>query len=283
MKDKRRESPRFAERMALGLPKTSVEILKHHTDTLDRHERKIADHTAIQTWVAIVNTLVSLLTAGVLAYVAYLQFKTSNRQVELEYAKIAPQWSVTVKREAPDSSVYTKGWDAYPAAIDIKLKRGEARITHVGVLQDLEVSTVIDQRVVNTCDVRIGNYIVFRSDSLSGAPHPKVRQIINEPYRRVGLTTLLIDPGPTWVRIEFEDIFGKKRSVLLGGSEDVLSIVPDKRPVNSVLYETVSANFTPGPFVGARLFQAPETKPSKPDCEAVFAHVALPASKPTGD
>lgn len=112
---------------------------------LEQHEKKIAEHTSIQTRIAWLQLFFGVVTTGLLIYVALLQFEAADRQAtiadqqsKLEYAKVAPQFSADsgTWRTATSEAVENK----FPKDLSIRIQRGEASLERVNVVQELQLA-----------------------------------------------------------------------------------------------------------------------------------------------
>lgn len=256
--------------------------LRSQTAALEKYEKKVADHTAIQTYVAIINTIVSLSTAAVLAYVAFLQYSESKRQVALDYAKVAPQWLVEMKHQYPTGDAntrYTGGWESMPSALTVRLERGEARVISVSVQQDLQVAAIVAGRV-SICIARVSNYFTMEPGGVTASLHPLAKVFIADPRQQFGPPTrpygirrdsFSIEPEATWVTIVFEDIFGTERSVLLGGRGERLALMPNNKIEDDAVFEVIETSFLSNRTASVpRAFARPKRSPTSANCKLVL-------------
>lgn len=133
---------------------------------LERHEARIARHTAIQSNIAALQLLFGVVTTGLLIYVAVLQFQAADRQAtiadrqaKLEYAKVAPQFAITATLLPTVRSSAIEY--AFPKQIQLRIVRGEASIDKVEVAQEVEISRIHilnGNRVHDSCVLRLTDY-----------------------------------------------------------------------------------------------------------------------------
>lgn len=229
--------------------------LRHQANALDRHEKKIADHTGIQSWTAILSLIFGVITTAALILITYQQYKIadrqasiSERQVELEYAKIAPQFSVNVE---PSAGVSADEYESrLPYGLSIKMDSGQAGRVSVRVFQDIRVAVIEDGRSEHlNCTIRTDNYFNAKLGSLNVMPHAKVASIVRDQsalYGRNDTQFMSLSRGPTWVEISFSDIFSKRRRILYGGSNGELSVVPNGEMESDELFEVAPGSFASG-------------------------------------
>lgn len=68
----------------------------NQAEALNRHEAEIARHTAIQSWTNIISVVIATVTTVALIAIAVEQYRTSKRQVDLEYARSANRYEFIV-------------------------------------------------------------------------------------------------------------------------------------------------------------------------------------------
>lgn len=229
-----------------GGPKPYASSANRFRVAVERHEARVARHTSIQSWIAGFQLFLGFFTTLVLIYVAYLQYQASSREVALEYAKVAPQFAVSAElfgNEADERSLRT------PKAISIRLSRGEASLTAVEALQDLRVyvlRTRGNQTSHLVCTLRISNYFA-RGNALTDwtanpaiHPHISARSFFFPSFPGDWVS---LEPGPTWLRLHYTDVFGEEKSVVYSGEAGSFSQLPSNDFVDDPLYEVAEAAY----------------------------------------
>ncbi len=257
--------------------------LTRQSKALESHEAKIANHTALQSYVAIITTVVSFLTAVALGYISYLQYKTSSRQVELDYAKIAPQWELNVETRYPrgHGNISLSGnWDYYPISATLALQRGEARVNRVSVFQDMQVArvtTIHGMNNVQICIARFDNYFTWTGNGLKLSTSQKALQIADVPLREIrhgkniSRDHIIFTPKDTWVKIGFVDLFGKSREITLHRDDKTSSIAPNGMPETDDVWPITSARFDENKSMNTESILSQYTIPTKfRECENIY-------------
>lgn len=261
--------------------------LNRQTQALESHEAKIAAHTALQSYIAIVTTIVSFVTTLALGYISYLQYKTSSRQVELDYAKIAPQWEFTTETRYPrggNDITFSGPWDHYPIAANVSLQRGEAKVNKIQIFQDMQVSraTKLNKKFgVDICIARFENYFVWNGNGLKLSTNPKALQIADVPSWDVPakgdrIDTIRFSPKDTWAKVQFTDIFGKNREIVLQIHDKYTSIAPNGVPPKDDLWPIVEAKLNTQRSWRTNALLERYVNPTKaPECERIFSRMII--------
>lgn len=184
--------------------------LKAQSDALTQHEATIARHTKLQTYVAV-------LTTAILATITWFQYKAGERQVELEYAKTANQYSVRIlyEHDYGTTSDANVSLSLTPISISIKRESGLGTIGKVSLYQGFKLESYD-----SSCEIFIAEpFRQVNTGSFDLEPTRAMEYLIKS--KRV-LTPLKkkvdVFPTTTIIIIEFTDIFGSKRRDILKGS-----------------------------------------------------------------
>jgi hypothetical protein len=252
--------------------------LNRQSKILDKHEKTIAKHTAIQTAISWLSLVMGIVTTSALIGIAYFQFRAQERQVELEYAKVSPSFLVEISAYRLQDEV------KFPTALKVRLLRGEARVKAIHVHQDLIIAAIIDGRDEHlNCIARIDNYFSVDPNSLATSTHATVTSVARDPYRRFGKEHFMtVRPGATWVEIEFDDLFGKARQILYGNppsgtpelqiralNSDIRQIPNGKRSAE-YLSEVVDASFRDAKEITYPRLWNPVTGLKDPECRELL-------------
>jgi hypothetical protein len=256
--------------------------ISRQTRAIERHEGLIARHTAIQSWTNILTLVFSVITTCLLIYVANSQYEASERQVELEYAKVAPQFSVGMELFGTETSPAIE--NKVPSKLSIRLTRGEGVISRVEATQDFRVSILkIDSgdSSDSSCLVRTNNYFYFNDNYTDAVAAPSINRIAGDPaffYPKLHDNFYIIAPEKTWVKIFYIDIFGKERSLIFSGSGNRLSQVPSNDLSRNSLYEIFDAKFLSrdsGKF--PEFWERPKSNPETDGCRYILKESPLSA------
>jgi hypothetical protein len=199
-----------------------VGALERQSHLLEKHEKRSADHNAIQTYVAILSLIMSFFTTFALGYISYIQYKSSERQVILEYAKVEPHFLVTSVGKN-QTTYYGNKLSYFPNKLKISIQSGDAQIESVDIKKDMYIRIIDKNNKHHICIIRVDNYF---SDMQSEDPF-SANQLITKiqssfkPDLPNG-DFVLISPSNTWINIKFLDLFGKERTTLLTDGDQIL-------------------------------------------------------------
>lgn len=201
-------------------PKDRVrKVLQAQTDALAQHEASIAKHTRLQTYVAVITTVI-------LATITFFQYRAGERQVRLEYAKTANQYDVTMSYRDRDGTVTTHPWlvqdSAMPYELTITKTAGISTVTRVEVFQKFRLmaeDTVIDVTGDRGCVV--GTTYMFLQEK-PGSLEMRLPGHLNDSFRQTSFTMPdgrvgKMSAEESTIVIQFRDIFGKERSDVITG------------------------------------------------------------------
>jgi hypothetical protein len=221
-----------------------AKVLSLQGRTLNKHEDRLAQYSAIQTSTSVITLIFSVITTGLLIYIAYIQYRSTERQTTLEYAKISPQFVANII--TANSKITQSVNNKLPTEVYVKLSRGDAVVTSLQVTQDFRVSHIvmtdgknIDSR--NTCIVRSDNYFSVNLGQLKALATESFRPLINDPIFVYPKETdfYIVAPVQTWVKIEYTDVFGVEQETVLTGSSGFLNRAPLGEFKQSNVYGTV--------------------------------------------
>ncbi len=177
-------------------------------ETLNSHEARIARLTEIQTWTNIISGCVTFATTLILIGVAWMSWSASEKQVRLEYAKTANQYSVRAENENRE------GGSQLPSRLLFALDQKSGSIVRTQVYQQLYAGS--------DCVATFNDFWV------TGQPGELVRSrdfSDSEPVL-VGLSggRAPVYAGPTLIVIQYYDVFGDVKTDLVrleGGAMEV--------------------------------------------------------------
>lgn len=201
-------------------PKDRVrKVLQAQTDALAQHEASIAKHTRLQTYVAIITTVV-------LATITFFQYRAGERQVRLEYAKTANQYDVTMSYRDRDGSVVAHPWivrhSAMPYELTITKTAGISTITRVEVFQKFRLmAEAAEIQVTGERGCVVGTTYMFLQEK-PGSLEMSLPGHLNDSFQKTSFTMPdgrvgKISAEETTIVIQFRDIFGKERSDVISG------------------------------------------------------------------
>jgi len=185
-----------------------------HTTALAEHEKKIADHTAIQTVTAIISGVLTLVTTVALIAIAYQQYKVSDRQVSLEYAKSSPQFYASVEyRSGLDEYGYAPSAVYVPIGLRLQLVRGDVKITGVSVYQEISIRRTdgFTASEGETCSVTFNDWFSMTPEKLEATANPQVNTLFPQlKFTAADGKPAFMSAGKTKLIVKYEDVFGKK-------------------------------------------------------------------------
>lgn len=214
---------------------------------LERHEEKIAHHTTIQSWIAFFQLIFGIITTGLLIYVAILQFRVSNqqadsqdRQVKLEYAKVAPQFDVRANYfplHASEASKYP-----FPQGALVRIIRGEASLQSVDATEEIKISHLINGQNY-MCIIRLHNYFLQKSGNVTDfSAAPVMSRISSDPSwfeDKEDTRFTIVEASQTLITVKYKDIFGNEKLVRFSGNGSSLSQIPSGGFSRNEIWETV--------------------------------------------
>ena len=194
-------------------------------ETLNAHEARIARLTEIQTWTNIVSVCVTFATTVILIGVAWMSWSASERQVRLEYAKTANQYSV--RSENSDH----EGDSQLPARLIFALDQKSGSIVRTQVYQQLYVGT---HCVVTFNDFWVSSQPgeLVRSSDFS-EPEPF---LVNSKGTRSA-----VQVGPTLIVVQYYDIFGEVKADLVRLEGGAMEVARDVSPTEANIYSAGGA------------------------------------------
>ena len=242
---------------------------------LEKHEEQIARHTAIQSQIAGWQLFVGAVTTGALIYIAYQQYIAAERQVTLEYAKIAPQFAIsaTLQQTVTGGSVD----HAFPRELQVRIRRGEATVESVELIQEIEVSRLLTSNrgvIHHNCIIRVANYFEAK-------PNSTTEFTLSSAAKRIPLNTIwhqdsnvrdfiTLAPENTLVVVNFVDLFDEKRSLKFAGASGRLEQIPSGNFAKSDIYETVDAKMVNLPIQIPKFFELQGSPPKTAGCRSHF-------------
>lgn len=192
---------------------------------LSTYERSNIRHLTNQSRMAIVSLVLTATTTLALIYIAYLQYKTADSQVRLEYAKVAPIFFVRTSFFSTKRSVSVI--NEFPRSVEVKITRGDAKLSSISMAEDMRVTVSTGSGALNnayTCIVRSEDYFMIRGDNSGADAQDTYTKVASHPifsYPDKG-TIFIISPIKTWVKLEYIDIFGNVRPVVFSGNASKL-------------------------------------------------------------
>lgn len=218
--------------------------LTRQSRVLEQHEKRVADHTALQSGTAILSLIVSVATTLVLIWVAYMQYKTADRQVKLEYAKVEPSFDLVVEIEPTTYIQNSIVLFDMPKRVRVIASRGDAVVTSVQYSQDAGVYRRTDGKTGERCQVEIASLLTGSGSAMDAAVAPMVSNAASSQYLRGPInsyTTVHMDT--LWVNITYRDIFDQEKRRLLRYDNGVTSAIAsgDKERLLGEAYTVVPA------------------------------------------
>lgn len=220
--------------------------LKAQAETLNKHEATIARHTGLQTWVAALTTVV-------LASITWMQYRAGEREVALEYAKTANQYTVGMTYQSGYGDTVAGPYGMEPITpIEIAIKRdsGLGTIGSVDVYQTFKIGS---DPVMNEtdCEVVVTNWFEQTSPgSLELRLNPDRTRLLDKtdivgPMGAKGQFTA----STTIIVVEFRDVFGNSRRDILTGMGSSFSLVQgSQEPVYKFARMTAMLLTNPAPY-----------------------------------
>jgi hypothetical protein len=239
-----------------GFKKSALLALRssitRQSQVLERHEKRVADHTVIQTYTGIINLAVSAITTIVLIYVAYQQYRVSaiqanvaDREVKLQYAQAEPYFTFQVDKIFSAIDIYAeRPW--MPRKVTTNLSRGLANIKNVQLIQDINVFIIDEQRRNDhyNCLIRVRNY--WEPENLGAIQTSNIfaQKVMSNPYRRMRNNRYFIgtEPKNTWAIVKFNDVFGEEESIIYGGIGELQRYPGKEIPTSDYIYGIATAD-----------------------------------------
>lgn len=215
------------KRTEFGKKIATARAFLRQAEALNRHEARIAAHTAIQTWTNIIAVVMSVVTAVALGWIAWNQFKTSEREVALELARSQPQYEVSLSsissRRADGSPIILDAGptteDELPAQLYVAVGRGDGQIRQIRVKQRLEIFLPGSGE---PCEVTVNGWWAQRYPTLFQSPAAIFA--LNNKLKGKGEGATLYPVG-TDVYVEYYDVFGAERSDKIHVSPSGVAVV----------------------------------------------------------
>lgn len=208
-------------RTEFGKRQATYRSFLRQAEALNRHEAKIAAHTAIQSWTNIIAVVMSVVTTTALIVIALLQWNSSERDVALAYALAQPAYKIDFT--FADGQRYAES-SAAAWADDIDNERLPQPITRLSfsAKDDSVKIDYIEIRQIyfldngeETCDFALSN--AFQSDNgidfvdrISGTLTSHATFISEKSRKPVSLRW-----SRTEVYTRYADVFGESRHDLV--------------------------------------------------------------------
>lgn len=229
----RRPPPAWLRGKRAGKPAGAARYessLARQARVLEAHEKRVADHTALQSSTAIVGLIVSILTTVVLIWVAYQQYRTADRQVRLEYAKVEPSFTVSVE-VAPNTTYVNNAVAVFdlPRRVRVIASRGDAVVEKVEFEQDVggyvsNLRDVVTNR--DRCNLTVENLFSSTNGGLEAVLSPEFsRKISGSSFRGPLSRYIGLHMDALWVEITYRDVFNETRKVLLKHEDGLTSVI----------------------------------------------------------
>jgi hypothetical protein len=272
-------SRRFSVSSSLGkvseFDRRALRQLHQQSCILEKHEKQIAQHTAIQSQIAGWQLFIGAVTTGALIYIAYQQYIAAERQVTLEYAKVAPQFAIsaTLQPTVKGSAIA----HAFPENLQVRIRRGEATVESVKLVQEIRLVRLFPvgaERRHDTCVIRVTNYFDTKTNS-------STEFTLSQAAKRIPLDPIwhqdekmsdfvILSPHNTLMTINYVDLFDEKRSVKFAGNDGKLEQIPSGDFAKSNLYETVDATIEDTRIRIPKYFTLQGAKPRTAGCRSQF-------------
>lgn len=198
-------------------------VLSEQTAALTEHERKIANHTAIQSWTAIISLGMSVITTAALIFIAFSQYRVSERQVALEYAKSAPQFYAQIQYRSATDDYGANTGVRLPVALELKVVHGDVTIKDISIVQEIAIRRDNDFRglgALHPCTVSFNHWFALTPDRLQGTVSADVNTLFPSlEFMAADQRPAFMDAGPTRIRVKYDDIFGREHIDLVTVSE----------------------------------------------------------------
>lgn len=139
-------------------------VLRKEAAALEEHEKRIANHTAIQSWTAIISLAMSVITTIALIFIAYSQYRVSERQVALEYAKSAPQFYAQVEQRFGEGEYGITRGVRLPVSIALRLVHGDITLKDISVMQEIAIrrdDDLVSMGGEHPCTVTFADWVQY--------------------------------------------------------------------------------------------------------------------------
>ncbi len=199
MEKKRIRPNKFLKRLRIGGG-------KHWKPGKDR----LAKYTVIQTWSAVISS-------ALIAFIAFLQYQVTSRQVNLEIAKSSPTWRVVLKYDKTHhiNGSAGKEFQVVPTGGNYS----SLVVRSVESLNFEAIKTGDPTKQTIWCSYASWNY--FLETSKLDLIFPRQVQIedskfLRDAFKKSGYK-LKITPSGTTVFLTYDDAFGHSKSVYFSG------------------------------------------------------------------
>lgn len=198
---------------------STSDALIRQSDTLERHEAKIARHTAIQSWTNIISVITSVIMTAALIGIAILQWQASEREVALQYAQAMPHYLIDVTYadgrkfglssvagwadEAADTSIFSP-----TKTITISQNGGTSTLDYIAFRQ---IYGLHDEKTKSFCEFELRDAFVSQDgktfvDALSDR-FPNTTTLTALPAARGG-NPVWVDWRRTEIYTRYMNVFG---------------------------------------------------------------------------
>ena len=241
---------------------------------LEKHEKQIARHTAIQSQIAAWQLFIGAATTAALIYLGYQQYLAAERQVALEYAKVAPQFEITSSLfDTEKSSVV---YHSFPKDVNLRIRRGEATVNNVQIIQEIYLSRLVtgNKPQDSTCIFRVLNYLENRIGSstefsvLSPSKRFPIEPVWHQDEQMRDF--VIFNPQNTLIKVEYNDIFAEKRTVRFTGTDGKFEQIPSGDFGKSSIYETVDVRMKDQPIRVPGVFTLVGQEPITRGCRSLL-------------
>lgn len=213
-----------------------------------RHDKFIERHAALQTKIEIVSLFFTVVTTVFIVSITFLQYRANDRQVSLEYAKVAPRFNISISTFPSRTTASVDR--AFPRSISVSVSNGNNRISELETYQDFRISVVYNanlrKKKIYTCIVRTKSYFKNNSNKTGAIADDRFSRIAAGPvfgYPDIK-TFFAIAPMTTWVKITYVDVFGDKKSALYANRGNTLNQIPGTEPALDQTYQTLEADLS---------------------------------------
>ena len=189
-------------------------VLRNQAAALEEHEKRIANHTAIQSWTAIISLAMSVITTIALIFIAYSQYQVSQRQVDLEYAKSAPQFYARINTRRGEAEWGLVSGLELPTDLSLRLVHVDITIKSVSVIQEIHIRRTHDVRLTDTpiaCAITFGSWFDLAPDKLEDQADQQAFKLLPSlSFTAADGRPAYLDKGPTRIFVKYDDLFGKE-------------------------------------------------------------------------
>jgi len=160
-----------------------------------------------------ISLAMTVVTTAALIFIAHSQYKVSERQVALDYAKSTPQFSARViSRHGEDSGLPT-GVEI-PTGINLQQVHGDITIKSISVIQEISVRRTNDIRTPDTevsCTITFQGWFDLAPDRLETQANSSVFQLLPSlSFIAADGRPAYLDRGATRIFVKYDDLFGQE-------------------------------------------------------------------------